>query len=193
MQTTISSRRPYLRAAVYLLLTVLLCAPTHGQAKDQDVFAPVPTPLRARLVERLKLLVEYQHTQQWEKQYDLLSVLVTQGDSKEDHVRRLQRWYTEGLGDVLVDFTPKSVTYEGGGPSDAVIFGCAKLRKNGSVMKLYASVEAYREKEDWYFSSVGIITPVGGQPEPCPYSSAVARPSSCSATRGKGSSERRQR
>jgi hypothetical protein len=74
---------------MFLLLAVLLCTTAHGQAKDQDVFAPVPAPLRARLVERLKLLIEYQRTQQWEKQYDLLSVLVTQGASKEDHVKRL--------------------------------------------------------------------------------------------------------
>lgn len=67
-----------------------------------------------RLIERLKLLFEYQREQQWDKQYALLSVLVTQGDSKEDHVKRLRRWYAEGLGDILVDFTPKSLTYEGG-------------------------------------------------------------------------------
>jgi len=112
--------------------------------------------------------------------------------SKEDHVKRLQHWYAEGLGDLLVDFTPKSITYEGGGPSDVVIFGCAKLRKNGSIVELYASVEAYREKQDWYFSPVGIITPVDGKPEPCPYSSAAVNSSPCS-TSAKKTKKSRQR
>jgi hypothetical protein len=146
---------------------------SYADAPVAEPTAPVIAELiqygQARLVERLKLLVEYQSTQNWEKQFDLLSVLVTQGDSKEDHSKRLRQGYAEGLGDLLVDFTPKSATYEGGGPSDVVIFGCATVRRNGSIVELYASVEAYREKQDWYFSPVGIITPVDGKPEPCPY------------------------
>jgi len=74
-----------------------------GQAKDQDLFAPVPARLRARLVERLKLLVDYQRTQEWEKEYDLLSILVTQGESKADHLKRLRRSSAEGLGMELID------------------------------------------------------------------------------------------
>jgi hypothetical protein len=168
----------------------------YGQANDKDVFASVPTPLRARLVERLKMLVEYQHTQQWEKQYDLLSAAATQGDSKEDHVKRLQRWYAEGLGDILIDFTPKSVTYGSGAPFDAVIFGCAKLREKENIVELYASVEAYRENDDWFFSPIGVVTPVGGKPKPCPYSTsstATRSTSRCSTASGKKSSEGRQR
>jgi len=153
-----------------VLLAVLLCATVSGQADNKDPFSAVPAPLRTRLVERLKLLVEYQRSQQWEKEYDLLSILVTQGESKADHFKRLQRSSAEGFDTELIDFVPKSVTYQGGGPSDVVAFGCAKVRQKTNVVELYASVEAYREREDWYFSPVGIISPIGGQPEPCPYS-----------------------
>lgn len=162
-------------AVAYLLLIALLITPAHGQTKDDDVFAQVPAALRARLVERLKLLIEYQRAQQWEKQYDLLSVLVTQGDSKEAHVKRLQRWYAKGLGDTLVDFTPKTVSYGTGAPFDAVIFGCVKLRQKKRIIELYASVEAYRENDDWYFSPVGVITPIDGKPQSCPYSTNSER------------------
>lgn len=181
---------------ICLLIASLFSVPTYGQANDQDVFAPVPALLRTRLVERLKLLIEYQRTQQWEKQYDLLSVVATQGDSKEEHVKRLQRWYAEGLGDILIDFTPKSVTYKSGAPFDAAIFGCAKLREKGRIVEFYASVEAYREQDEWYFSPIGVVTPVDGKPQPCPYpnpSTAARSSSRCSAASGKRSSASRQR
>ena len=178
-----------------LLLVLIFCISTHGQSKDEEVFDSIPAQLRARLTERLKILIEYQRTQQWEKQYDMLSELVTQGDSKEEHVKRLKHWYAEGLGDILIDFVPKSVAVhsESVEYGEWTIFGCAKLREKGRVVQLYASVSAYREKNDWYFSPVGIISPVGGQPEPCPYSSAAARPSSCTAARDKKAKAGRQR
>lgn len=191
-----SNNQVLLQSAISFLIVSLFCITAYGQDNEQDVFASVPTPLRARLVERFKMLVEYQRTQQWEKQYDLLSVAATQGDSKEDHVKRLQRWYAEGLGDILIDFTPKSANYESGAPFDAIIFGCAKLRKKKDVVELYASVEAYRENDDWYFSPIGIVTSVGGKPKPCPHSTlstATRSTSCCSATRGKRSSQSRQR
>ena len=107
----------------------------------------------------------------------MVSLLITQGEDKDHYVKRLEQLYAKGLGDLLLGFAPKSVTYQPGGPSDAVIFGCAKLKKNGTIQELYASVEAYREKEDWYFSPIGVITAVGGKPEPCPYfNSSVKSP-----------------
>jgi hypothetical protein len=147
-------------------------------------------------MKRLKLLIEYQRAQQWEKQYDLLSVAATQGDSKEDHVKRLQRWYAEGLGDILVDFTPKSVAYGSGAPFDAAIFGCAKLREKDRIVEFYASVEVYRENDDWYFSPVRVVTPVDGKPKPCPYSTpstAAHSSSNCSLSSVRRSSESGQR
>lgn len=171
-----------------LLLVVLCCVPAYGQTKDEDVFAPVPADLRASLAERLKLLVEYQRTQQWEKQYELLSITATQGDSKEEYAKRSRRWYTEVVPeDLILDFIPKATTVHKSS-ADAgwwTIYGCAKLRKKGRTVELYASVDARREGGNWYFSPVGVITPVDGQPKPCPYSSTAARAAPCTAARGK--------
>lgn len=193
MQRSKSQRK--LRGVICFLIAILSCVLAYGQAHDPDVFASVPAPSRARLVERLKLLIEYQRTQQWEKQYDLLAVTVTQGDSREDHVTRLQRWYAEGLGDTLLEFTPKHVTYGSGAPFDAAIFGCARLRERGRIVEFYASVEAYRENDDWYFSPVGVVTPIDGKRKPCPYSTpdtAAHTSSRCSAANGKNNKESRQ-
>src|SRR6266404_6538121 len=61
----------------FLLVIVasLAIAPVHSQTKEQKkeekVFAGVPQRLRASLIERLNLYVEYERTKQYEKLYDL--------------------------------------------------------------------------------------------------------------------------
>ena len=167
-----------------LLLLVLCCMPAYGQIKDQDVFAPVPAALRADLVERLKLLIEYQRTQQWGKQYDLLSIAFTQGKSKEEYVKRNRHWYTEVVpDDLILDFTPKATTVHESSPDAGwwTIYGCAKLRLKGQMEQLYASVDAHRERGNWYFSTVGVITPIDGSAERCPYPVVSEPLTACSA------------
>ncbi len=146
--------------------------PVYGQVKNQDVFAPVPAALRVGLVKRLKLLIEYQRAQQWEKQYELLSFSSKQGDSKEEYAKRIRHWYKEVVPeDLILDFALKATTtHEASADSGWwTIYGCAKLRRNGRTEQLYASVDAHRERGDWYFSSIGVITPIDGPPQRCPY------------------------
>lgn len=153
-----------------LLLTSSLCLPFHGQVKRQGPFAEVPAPLRARLVQRLKNLIEYQRGKQWGKLYILLSVTSIQGESKEDFIKRNHHWYTEVVpDDLILDFHPRNtIAHESSANAGWwVIYGCAKLREKGRIVELKASVEAHRERGDWYFSQVGIITPIDGKPTPC--------------------------
>jgi hypothetical protein len=142
----------------------------------------------------LKLLVEYQRTQQWEKQYELLSISSTEGDSKEEYAKRNRYWYREVVPeDLILDFTPKATTVHESS-SDAgwwTIEGCAKFRKKGRIVELHASVDAYRDRGNWYFSSVGVITPIDGKPQPCSHSSNTALPSRCSARSKKSNNGRR--
>jgi hypothetical protein len=186
MQTKVNIQQLKLQAILFLLLANLLCSLALGQSRKEELFAPVPTQLRGRLVERLKLLVEYQRTQQWEKQYDLLSELVTQGKGKDEFVKLNRHYYSEVVpDDLILDFTPKSVTAQ----SESVdygewtIFGCARLHKKGRVLQLYGSVSAYRQNNDWYFSQVGLVMQVGGQPENCPYEMRATNHSTKSCTR----------
>ena len=164
-------RRLQIRTAISLIVIGLFWIPMRGQAKDQDVFTPVPVILRARLIERLNLLVDYQRAQQWEKQYDLLSVLFTQGTSKEEFVKLSRDWYAQGLGTTLLDFTPNAVVVHSGSVDHGewTIYGCAKVREKKRIVQLYASVDAHRENGDWFFSQVGVITPIDGKAKPCPY------------------------
>jgi hypothetical protein len=196
MQTKVNIHKIKLYAVLYLLLASFFYVPTQGQSNSEEIFRSVPPQLRSRLVERLTSLVEYQRTQQWGRQFDLLSELITQGKSKEEFVKLNKHYYTEVVpDDLILDFTPKSTTAHSESPDygEWTIYGCAKLRKKGHTIQLYASVSAYREKKDWYFSPVGIITPVDGSPEPCPYSSAVIHPLPYTASVGKKTKGRRQR
>ena len=154
-----------------LLLMVLICMPIHGRVRRQDVFAAVPKSLRVRLSQRLKLLIRDQRTQQWEKQYDLLSELYTRGKSRRQFIKELERHYGQGIGNRLLDFTPKAVVTqdESVEHGEWVIYGCAKLRESNRIVQLYASVNAHREKGDWFFSEVGVISPIDGKAKPCPY------------------------
>lgn len=172
------------RHLLCLLLLITFSIPGYGQTQDQDAFASVPEVLRARLRERLKLLVEYQSTQQWEKQYLLLSTAVTQSQTKDDYVRRNRYWYTKVVPeDLIVDFEAKATTTHELSPEAGwwTIYGCAKLRRKGLIEKLYASVDAHREGGDWYFSTVGVIAPIDGQPQLCPYGDTSTHRSRCSA------------
>ncbi len=172
MQTTVSPSQTALRVILFLIVVgVASGASINGQGENKEVLASVPVSLRQRLVERLNLLIEYQKAQQWDKQYDLLAAPVIQDDTKESHVKRLEQWYAQGLGDILVGFVPRSVAVH----SDSMdhgewtLFGCAKLRKGKRIVNLSASVSAYREEGDWYFSPIQVINPIDGKPERCPY------------------------
>jgi hypothetical protein len=130
----------------------------------------VPTNLQASLSARLKLLIEYQSTQQWEKHYDLLFFTFTQGISREEYIKYNRHWYTNVVpDDLILNFIPKATKSHELSEASGwwTIYGCAKLRKAGSVVSLYASVDAYRDRGDWYFSSVGVIAPVDGKPKIC--------------------------
>jgi len=167
-----------------LLLVAVICASAHGQTNTDDPFAGVPTTLRASLRERLKLLVQYQRSQQWEKHYDLLFFTFTQGMTKEEYAKRSRHWYTEVVPeDLILDFVPRAtIIHEAS--ADArwwTIEGCAKFRKKGRIENLYASVDAHRYRGNWYFSDVGAISPIDGPPQRCPYSGDSAHLSLCSA------------
>jgi len=154
-----------------LPFAILFCSSTQGQVKELDGFDSVPEQLRIRLVERLNLLVEYQRKQQWDKLYDLLSELYTQGQSKEQFIKHRTNLQSQGMIDKLIDFTPKSIAVhnDSADHGEWTIFGCAKLSENGRIRNLYASVTAWRERGDWFFSDIGVITPIDGDAQRCPY------------------------
>jgi hypothetical protein len=149
------------------LLAILLIAPAQARAQNQDVFAEVSAPVRTRLAERLKLLIEYDRAQQWEKMYDLLSDRFLQGETKEHLVSR-RCYVAEKLGgDELIEFTPQSITSLHEETGWWLIRGCGEFRQSGSSRRVDTVVEAYLQNGEWYFSQIRMNTPIDGEPISC--------------------------
>lgn len=152
-----------------LLLTVFfICLSLDGKTMAQEnAFASVPDNLRARLIERLQLLVDYQRNRQWSNHYDLLVSDITDKISKENYIKEQQRLDAEKLGDVLVDFKVQTATYATGAPFDVYIRGCGVFRQGNRTVKLQSGLEAYREKGDWYFIRISPDVPIDGDAPFC--------------------------
>jgi hypothetical protein len=155
---------PFIRAAtVAAMWLFIVCAlAACGRAQQREIFAPVPLELRARLLERLKLLVEYQKTQQWSKQYELLAAEITKVDSKEAFVTNTERAYKQGERMPLSDFAPFRVDYlEGKTYKLWFIFAGSQVVEKDRKVSMLTVVRAYRENDDWFFSPVENVAPAG--------------------------------
>jgi hypothetical protein len=149
------------------LLAILFIAPAQARAQNQDIFAEVSVHVRARLTERLKLLIEYDRTRQWERMYDLLSDRFLQGETKEHLVNR-RRYVAEKLGgDELIVFTPQSITLLHEESGWWLIRGCGEFRQSGRSRRVDTVVEAYLQNGEWYFSQIRMNIHIHGEPKPC--------------------------
>ncbi|HEX8143896.1 MAG TPA: hypothetical protein VF553_14955 [Pyrinomonadaceae bacterium] len=157
-----------LLATIFLLacFAPVMLVPTHSQTKEQKkeqkVLAAIPQHLRARLIERLKLYVEYERTKQYEKLYDLLWEYVVDPNSlsRESYVKASKKTIAEGYRSVLLEFKPTgtidlSVNEEGLIRYD--IWGTAKVNSEGEIYKKDAAIEARWINGEWYFSSVADV------------------------------------
>lgn len=153
-----------LQALGCFLIVMLFIIPAQGQTPDQGALAEVPAPLRARLVERMNLLFEYSRAQQWGNLYELL---YEPTDNKEKYVKQNMRFSQQFGNEPILEFIPQSATllYPNGGWW--YIKGCAKQRKNESIVQLEADVQARLKNDEWYFSDFGISIPIDGEPKPC--------------------------
>jgi len=168
---TRSSLLSRLTAGIVVLL--LFSSFAIGQKRASDPFATVPVSARSRLVARLKLLIKYQRELQWDKEFDLLSNLFVQGENenKKKFVGTRKRYYRKRFISRLMDFNPRATTgppalLDGG---EWEIHGWGGWRVKGRRVSYDTSVIAVRQRGDWFFSEVSIVTSVGGPPEPCPY------------------------
>ena len=152
----------FLLAFCVAVMFVPAYAQTKEQKKEQKVFAVVPQHLRARLIERLSLYVEYERTQQYEKLYDLLSDYVVDPNSlsREAYVDASKKTIGKGYRSILLEFKPTgildlSIADEGVVRYD--IWGTAKVRDEGEVYEKDAAIEARWINGEWYFSGVASV------------------------------------
>ncbi len=140
-----------LLGSITILLLLLLAA--YGQAGDSlKVFDPVPANQRARLAKRLKLLVEYQRTKQYEKLFGMLPKFHTQHPelTKEEFLAAIRAQGKAHIVDFIPEYATENLTIDG----EYAIYGCAKVREGRSTKKWQAAIYASLENGEWYFSDI---------------------------------------
>jgi hypothetical protein len=139
-----------------------------AQIPRKEIFSPVPEAQRSRLIERLNLLMEYQMKQEWAKQYGLFSSLMTRAEGKRDFINRTRQAYSKWGRVPLLAFTPYKVALVRVDTRQKVwfIIGCSQILEKGQKKNEFAQVEAYWEKNDWFFSEV-MNSGMGVGDDPC--------------------------
>jgi len=162
---------------LFAIATVIAPCAQFGIAQQpssvEDVFSPIPQQHRARLRERLNLLIQYQSKQDWPKLYDLL-VPEWRPMSKEAYVGE-NKWSTGRL--KLSQFTPEFVgteVYAVDGNLDTsqfnewIISGCAEFGRGWPKEKYSAHTTARLENGNWFFSEISVtFEAIDGPPASC--------------------------
>jgi hypothetical protein len=147
-----------------------------AQISRDEIFGPIPEAQRSRLIERLNLLIEYQKKQEWAKQYELFSSLMTSAEGKRDFVNRTRQAYSRWGRAPLLAFTPYKVALVQVDARQKVwfILGCSQVLEKGQTINQPAQIEAYWEKNDWFFSDVENIG-TGEDNDPCSHTPSKGR------------------
>ena len=151
--------RRYLIPSIFMLVTAALVLGTAaGQGRAFSVYAPVPQRLRPSLDSRLKLYVELERAEQFERLYDLFS------EAYIAHLKTLNRgsmseYVASERGAcryrmVVAGFTPTSTQRVSAGVY--IIFGRIKSSIAERLSEYKGSIEARRQGGDWYFSELGV-------------------------------------
>ena len=155
-------------------LIILAIAPIVALSQSQSRSDAVKAD-KDRLIERLNLFVKYQVTQQWAKQYDLLSSLNRRAEGKSDFVNRTRQAYSRWGRKPLLRFTPfLTGLVQPDSTEKVVIFGCSELQDKDKTTIEISFVEAYKERNDWFFSEFIGQPPKPGQ-NPCRETPATPR------------------
>jgi hypothetical protein len=114
------------------------------------------------------LLIEYEKTHQWDKLYGLLYSGFRYNKTMEQYSKRRQYWLNKFPEKQIMDFVPQSLR----GPdnpttSEWFIFGCITKIEQGYAKGYEGLVNAYYEKNDWYFSEPQVIVGVDGPATEC--------------------------
>ena len=128
----------------------------------QKLLEEVPEPLRAQLVERLALDVEYERTKQYDKLYELrfFRSTIHKDQTKEEFVRNSQIGDARGTNRRLIEFTPTAIQkiQDADGQDLYDIYGKATMCEMGELIKNpRVAISAKLQDGKWYFSTVGDV------------------------------------
>ena len=137
-----------------------------GQARAQviesrkDAFSAIPPEERAKLFERLGLLVKAQSERRWNDVYDMslnaIEGSVTRAAFMKDH----ENGFPDRHAFELLSFTPTAATIVNmnGDSKEWLIEGCAQYREMGKIAYWRAGLNAGLYQGQWYFSYLSELT-----------------------------------
>lgn len=154
-----------------VLAISVMCPDVSGVSRTQSLSDPlsgIPAQERARLMERLNLVIKYQGFQQWERIYDLLSLSARGGRNIENYVAWRKEFETPPISTVLA-FAPSEAikideSTDGG---TWLILGCARYRRKGRIVRIKSDVTVELMNKEWFFSEIGPATQIDGPEQPC--------------------------
>jgi len=150
-----SKNRPFLwlrRAAILSILTALSVSSSYAQCQGcPKIFAPVKYSQREQLFKRLKLVIEYESKQQWDKRYETLPKTHTRhAPTKEE--------YLAGAGGnakpMILDFVPAYTVANPTIDGEYAIYGCGKVQDKEQTASWQAVIYASVEEGEWYLSEI---------------------------------------
>lgn len=153
-------------------LTIMLMTTTQTvscQNANDRILEPIPSHLREKLQERLLLLLEYERTRQWEKEFDLLSKLYLQGESKEEFIKTCNQIQSNDPTYKILNFAPISIITEDGSETDGhwVMNGCCRFQEKGKTKHFRASIGLYLEGGQWFLTPILFDSYIGSSRIPC--------------------------
>jgi hypothetical protein len=133
-----------------------------------DLYLQIPPNLREHFVRRLSLLIEYEKAHRWNDLYGLLYSGIKQNETIDRYSKRRKLWLKEFPEKQVLEFIPHSLR----GPDNPAtgewfVFGCATKSEQGHAKKYEGVLNAYYEKDDWFFSEPQIIAAIDGPPSEC--------------------------
>jgi hypothetical protein len=142
--------------SLLLLALVSLTPSVFAQAAANEKISGLSVEQTRLLSERLRLFIEYQASQQWQKQYDLLSSLTTRALTRKDYVEVTTKAYRDWGRAPVLEFVPLTIQSLQADPKEKmwIIRGCSVVSEKGERAGKPAIIEASWEKSNWFFSEI---------------------------------------
>lgn len=152
------TRRYLTRYILAVMVLAMSHAPGAGQDRDERLFDSVPTALRARLIERLNLFLQFDRAGLYEKKFELLSEYDRNHwkVNKAGYAKLMEYMHARGKVERNIDFRITRLQNwtmtDAQNQGNVMICGRSRFWRGNSIRTGTRLLEARFEQGEWYFS-----------------------------------------